>query len=149
MVDAASWLRRAAGPRQLTVLPAGREHRCGSGAHSRVADGRRLCWRPDAPDGVRYAVDAEIAGQPVPAALGRRLTPGVAGAAWTRWTRAEVCAKLLDVPILVWVTQHGWPDAAAVAHGARTVQLLTDEVDGLVVSFGVLSATRGTGEDRA
>jgi hypothetical protein len=86
------------------------------GVHSYVADGRRVCWRPDAPG--RHSVDAEIADAPVPEALGRRF-----GEAhfWDSWTRSEALAKLAGVPILLWLSRRGLE--ASAPPGVRTRHL--------------------------
>lgn len=89
-----------------------------------------MCWRPDVPVGTAVAVDAENAGQPVPTALGRRHRVP-AEQFWRDWTRAEVRAKLADVPVLVWISRHGLTDATGSG------QVVTDRCDDLIVSVGV------------
>lgn len=81
-------------------------------------------------------MDAERAAQPVPSALSRRLDAGDPVAAWGAWTRAEVCSKLLDVPVLVWLTGAGWPAAGVAVHGGRTVEVATVRCGDVVCSFG-------------
>ena len=77
------------------------------GARSHLADGRVVSWHPPLPAGVRLAVDAEIADQPVPPALARRFGIDRPEAFWPRWTAVEVACKLLDVPIMVWLSEIG------------------------------------------
>ncbi|HEY5183617.1 MAG TPA: hypothetical protein VIM19_01650 [Actinomycetes bacterium] len=50
---------------------------------------------------------------------------------WAAWTRAEVCAKLTDTPILVWVQRHGLRAPLDLP-----VQVVHAELDGLTVCFG-------------
>jgi hypothetical protein len=77
------------------------------GARSHLADGRVVSWCPPLPPGVRFAVDAEIADQPVPPALARRFGIDRPETFWPRWTAVEVACKVLDVPIMVWLSQRG------------------------------------------
>jgi len=106
--------------------------------HSWTSDGRRVCWNPGA--GVVGAVDAESRHARVPASLARRY-PLPRPDFWVAWTRAEVHAKLLGVPILSWLKAHGlggWE-----VPGIRTA---THDVEDLVVTVGRLeSAPRTTG----
>lgn len=108
-------------------------HRC-AGTHTRLADGRRLCWAPPVNGEWRVALDAELADQVVPPALSRRLA-GIADP-WGAWTRAEVCSKLFDVPVLVWVTTRSWPSEGDVHHGGRVATVATLRREGMVVSVG-------------
>jgi hypothetical protein len=106
----------------------------GSGCRSPrtyLADGRRICWHRQAPDGWRLAVDAERASQPVPPSLGNRVATTSPSDFWPAWTRTEVVCKLLDVPVLVWLTLHG------LHSEPPAVQLHTVvTADGLVVTVG-------------
>lgn len=79
--------------------------------------------------------------QPVPSALGRR-APGVAADRfWWLWTRAEARAKVLDVPIVVWLSRVEWTaDAGGPAGGATDGEapfVLSYRLDDLVVSHAV------------
>ncbi|MCT2587184.1 hypothetical protein [Actinophytocola gossypii] len=69
---------------------------------SHLADGRVVGWY--GPPGA--VIDAELADQRVPPALAARY-----GASpeefWPRWTRTECAAKLADVPITLWLAEHG------------------------------------------
>jgi hypothetical protein len=128
-------LRVARSP--VEVWPAGADHRCVGGTHTRVADGRLLCWSPeDLPAAASCAVDAEIATQPVPPALRRR--SGIADPAtfWRLWTRAEVRAKVRDVPIVVWLRAVDWAGDEDLP-GVPPADVATTTVDDLIVSFGV------------
>ena len=88
--------------------------------------------------GARHAVDGELAEQPVPRALSGRL-PGDGDAdPWGWWTRAEVCAKLFDVPILVWISTRGWPAEGDQVVGDHRLQVSTHRTHGLVLSLGSL-----------
>lgn len=84
---------------------------------SYLADGRVVGWYGD-PDNV---IDAELTDQPVPPALAARYG---SHDFWGRWTRTECAAKAADVPIALWLREHGL-DA-----GTGT----TYEVDGITVS---------------
>ncbi len=77
------------------------------GARSHLADGRVVSWCPPLPPGLRIAVDAEIADQPVPPALACRFGIDRPELFWPRWTTVEVACKVLDVPIMVWLSQRG------------------------------------------
>lgn len=67
---------------------------------SRLADGRVVGWF-----GVDEVVlDAELAEARVPAALAARF--GTEDF-WGRWTATECAAKAHDVPIMMWIRQHG------------------------------------------
>lgn len=117
-------------------------HSCGGGTHTRLADGRLLCWAPDSVlEGCAYAVDAEIAEQPVPRALARR--SGLVGREfWRLWTRAEARAKVRDVPIIVWIDRVEWTADADLPDGPR-VEVDTVEIGDLVVSYAVADLTSG------
>ncbi len=94
------------------LLVAAEQHlRVGSAAEmadavtrSHLDDGRCVGWYGPPAPGWRVAIDAERADAPVPPALARRFG---AGDFWARWTRAECCCKLADVPIATWWRRHG------------------------------------------
>lgn len=67
---------------------------------SYLADGRVVGWYGE-PGAV---IDAELTDQPVPAALATRY--GTEDF-WGRWTRTECAAKAADVPIALWLAEHG------------------------------------------
>lgn len=67
---------------------------------SRLADGRVVGWY-GAPGAV---IDAEIAAAPVPSALASRHG---SEDFWERWTAAECGAKASDVPLELWIREHG------------------------------------------
>jgi hypothetical protein len=114
-------------PEHLVVHPAATDLPPG-GTRSHLADGRTVIWSPELPPGVRYAVDAEIADQPVPPALAARFErSGRTDPAsfWTAWTRVEVGCKLRDVPVLTWLGRHGLsPDKAVPTRTLRVGDLL-------------------------
>lgn len=91
---------------------------------SYLADDRIVGWY-GAPGVV---IDAEIADQKVPDALAARFAPESAVGFWIAWTRAECGAKLSDVPIMLWLREHGLSEGG---HDVETVRL-----DDLVVSIG-------------
>jgi len=124
----------------LVVEPAA-THTCTGGTHSRVADGRVVCWSPPARRGQAHAVDAEIATQVVPPHLGRRWR-GLVGAHdsfWSAWCATEVCAKLLDVPIIVLAAQ-GPVGASPATVDDRTVTYAVRREGDLVVALGILTS---------
>jgi len=95
-------------------------------ARSYLADGRLVQWRPPAAalsSICGWAVDAEIAAQLVPVALAERTGVGDPDVFWPRWTAVEVAAKLLDVPVVMWLAEHGLSARVATGHGVvgRTV----------------------------
>lgn len=67
---------------------------------SHLADGRVVGWYGE-PGRV---IDAELTDQPVPDALAARYGTDDF---WGRWTRAECAAKAADVPITLWLAEHG------------------------------------------
>lgn len=104
-----------------------------------------MCWQAGAVlPGHRHAVDAEILGQPVPRALARRAAGLPPERVWWLWTRAEARAKVLDVPILVWISRVDWlADAAHPSGGAYDeTAVLTRHLDDLVVSHAVRPSAR-------
>lgn len=113
------------------------------GAHSWTGDGRRVCWRPG-PDLVihQVAVDAEVTTQPVPSPMQRRWQLSREDF-WPSWTRAEVHAKLHDVPILAWLTRHRLTVPAGSDRDG--VQTWSAQVDDLTICVGVRHARRGGG----
>lgn len=92
-------------------------------SRSYVADGRCVGWY-GAPG---WVVDAELSDQQVPPALAKR--HGVADF-HRRWTRAECAAKLADVPIVLWLREHGLDMPSA------DFELHTFGLDDLVVTVG-------------
>jgi hypothetical protein len=80
----------------------------GQHPRTRLSDGSTLVWRtPQALHGMATAVDAELLGQPVPPTLALRFPDLPRPEFWSQWTQAEVTAKLLDTPILLWLRAHG------------------------------------------
>jgi hypothetical protein len=72
----------------------------GALTRSTLADGRVVGWY-GAPGRV---IDAELADRPVPPALAAAYGTE---RFWERWTAAECAAKHFDVPIAVWLREHG------------------------------------------
>lgn len=102
---------------RLRVGPAGEVP--SGGIRSYLSDGRVVRWRPAA-HGV-WAIDAELSGRPVPPALAAATGIHRSADFWPAWTRAECAAKLLDVPILVWVRRHGLSPGPLRAAGLHLV----------------------------
>ena len=73
-------------------------------------------------------MDAEVADQPVPAALARRHRVATEQF-WHDWTAAEVSAKLTGIPIVVWLRRYGFAALPGVTTG---------HLHDLVVSVGQL-----------
>jgi hypothetical protein len=107
---------------------------------SYLADGRRITWLlPTSADPVarRWAIDAEIAAQPVPPALAARTGIRDPDEFWCRWTATEVACKLFDVPIMAWIKRHGLVVRAVGLH------IATFRYDDLIVSIGTPTRRRG------
>lgn len=117
----------------------GRRPPRGAPARSHLPDGLVVSWLPARPAG-RYAVDAEYADRPVPAAMARRHG---AEDFWTRWTRAEVCAKLTATPVLLWLAAHGLPADPAAGTGLRVETVDVPAPDGRTIRIST-----GVGPDR-
>jgi len=105
-----------------------------AGTRSYLSDGRVVTWCPDPAVAHRcWAVDAEIAAQAVPAALARRTGLRDPDLFWRRWTAAEVACKLLDRPMICWLSRHGLSPEPIRAAG---LALRTEVWNGLVVTIG-------------
>lgn len=130
----ARWLPRAVRRHPAGVVTTGEPHPCAERTHSRLADGRLLCWRPSGAAGLFLAIDAELAGQPVPRALARAAATDDPIVFWSLWTRAEVRAKLHRIPIAVWLRRTDW---AADADPRASLDVVTVRSEGVVVSYGV------------
>lgn len=102
---------------------------------SHLDDGRCVGWYGPPTPGWRVAIDAERVAAPVPPALARRF--GVEDF-WARWTRAECCCKLADVPVAAWWRRHGLGTPADGSAIWRTLRL-ADLV--VTVGFGPTSRT--------
>lgn len=131
------WLPRAVRRAPAHVVASGAPHSCAERTHSRLADGRLLCWRPVRPAGLVLAIDAEVDGQAVPRALARRATTDDPAVFWPLWTRAEVRAKLHGIPIAAWLAMVDWP---ADADLEADLEVVTRVRAGVVVSYGVRPA---------
>lgn len=118
-----------------TIIASRAGHSCVGGVHTHTADGRLLCWRTTGLTRLLRAVDAEVCHQPVPPALARRAPNLSADQFWVRWTRAEVRAKLHDVPIITWITTVSWQTDGDLDPPA---DLVTVRDSDLVVSYGLL-----------
>lgn len=87
---------------------------------SHLADGRVVGWYGDP----AYVIDAEIRGHEPQHLVARFGAEDFLG----RWTRAECAAKLADVPMQVWLGEHGLEPFGALVE--------TLVLDDLVVSVG-------------
>lgn len=102
-------------------------------ARSYLADGRGVAWQvPDRPD-LSFAIDAEIADQPVSAMLGRRARSMDPSVVWPLWTGCEAAAKALDLPVLSWLN---WPGLRLPAQIADKVSLHWEQLDDILVCYG-------------
>lgn len=115
--------------RDIEIAPA-RADPQSPGARSYLGDGRRVTWSPHRTAGTSIAVDAELAHQPVPPSLGRRFGAVDPLDFWRLWTTNEVAAKLLDVPILLWLARYG------LRTQVPGVSTRTLEIDDVVISCG-------------
>ena len=113
----------------------------GAPVRTHLPDGTVLSWRPVTDEAVRIAVDAEYADQPVPAAMVRRFGTDDF---WTRWTRAEVCAKLTDTPVLLWLAAHGLAADPAAGTGLRVHTVDLAGPDGRTIRVSAGSARQGS-----
>ena len=130
----AQWLRGAVQQYPAVFAPPGGRHTCSERTHSRLADGRLLCWRLPARAGLVRAIDAELARQRVPPALARRAATDDPDVFWLLWTRAEVRAKLHGIPIVVWLGRVDW---AADDELEASLAVVTVIADGVVLTYGV------------
>jgi hypothetical protein len=105
------------------------------GARSYVADGRSVVWAPACASNMRFAVDAEIADQPVPPTLARRSGIDDPAVLWPLWTAVELSCKLTGTPLALWLRQRGLQPEAAIA-------IRTFVVADLVVSCGAVFRNR-------
>lgn len=135
----ARWLRLLAQRQPAELVPEGARHACQQRVHSRLADGRLLCWQPTGSPGLSFAIDAELERQPVPPALAHRCAIGDPEVFWPLWTRAETRAKLHGIPILVWLRTHAWLTESADGRTIETGPVVTTVRDGVVVSYGALA----------
>ncbi len=139
MTTAAS-ARLAAAMRTPLVIERAADHACTRGTHSRVADGRVVCWSPPRGNDEAYAVDAEIASQPVPPHLEVRWRGlwDAHASFWAAWCASEVCAKLWEVPIVV-LAARSPVGSSPVTRASQTVTYAVRPEGDLVVAFGILT----------
>lgn len=85
-------------------------------------------------------MDAEITSQPVPPHLERRWRGqwGPHESFWEAWCASEVCAKLLDIPIVV-LAARGPVAASPVRVDGQDVVYAVGRHDDLTVAFGLLT----------
>lgn len=98
---------------------------------SHLADGRVVGWYGDP----GHVIDAELADQPVPPALAARYG---AEDFWGRWTRTECAAKAADLPIALWLREHGLDAGIGETH----------QLDGVTVSVARTPCSRSTSGPR-
>lgn len=122
------------------VIERAADHTCTSGTHSRVADGRIVCWSPPRTNDEAYAVDAEIASQPRPPRLEVRWRGrwDAHDDFWGAWCASEVCAKLWNIPIVV-LAARSPVGVSPVTHAGQTVTYAVRAEGDLVVAFGILT----------
>jgi hypothetical protein len=75
----------------------------------RSYDDRGRCWAFPAEDRQRTAIDVERLDRPVDIDLVERWGATSTEQFIRRWTVAETLAKLDDVPIVLWLADHGLP----------------------------------------
>lgn len=122
------------------VIERAADHACTRGTHSRIADGRVVCWSPPRGDDDVYAVDAEIAAQPMPPHLELRWRGlwDAHDSFWAAWCASEVCAKLWDIPIVVLAARSPVGSSPVTLAGHTVTYAVRHEGD-LVVALGVLT----------
>lgn len=135
-------LQRYARPPWLAVVPSGTPAAPGA-RRSHLPDGRIVVWSP--PLDQPYAVDAEDARRDPPATLANAtsLSPQEF---WRAWTRCEVIAKLLDLPLASWLR---WPNLTPPVELTRRVAMVTAELPGepdLTISCGLITCGLTNGE---
>lgn len=138
-------LRRSLGRPQWLVGDLSLRRTHPQAPRSYLADGRVVVWLATAPPGWSLAVDAELHGRALPDVILRRMR-GSAGASGVAddtpagavgaWTRAEVAAKLTDVPILLWLTRIGLGRPTEDEAIARRLLISTWVSRGIVLSIG-------------
>lgn len=132
-------------PESLVLTSVGAPRGSAGDVRSYLSDGRGVGWDPPSTASRwQAALDAERLDQRVPPALrrlagrGRGLDPTALPpeVLWQQWTRAEVLAKLLDVPILTWIGRHGLtlPERLPTP---LPVAVCTLRVEDVVVSLGL------------
>jgi hypothetical protein len=113
----------------------------GTRAVSYLSDGRQVVWEPRDPCAGGLAVDAELLSQSVPPALATRFAPKSRLAFFVAWTQAECTAKLLSVPVLVWLREHG-------LRGDPHLRLRTILCRDIVITIGRSERNEVLGRDR-
>jgi hypothetical protein len=133
-VDATTQLQRYAVPGHLVIAPADEVRATGAGVRSYLADGRGVTW--NLPDELipHAAIDAELATQPVTSRIARRTGSTEPEVVWPRWTRCEVVAKLLDLPVLSWLD---WPGLIVPGELTRRVVVEHVRLDDVLVCCGM------------
>jgi len=86
-----------------------------SRAVSYLDDGRQVTWELAKRPHRRIACDAERLDQAVPRTLRHKFGVSDPESFFASWTRAEVSAKLSDIPILVWLQLHGLDETLSSA----------------------------------
>ena len=134
-------------------------HSCAGGAHSYLPDGRVVCWVAPLPGAepagiqpagagvptLRYAVDAELVDRAPPAHVAGRW--GVTGDTfWRLWCATEVVAKIVDRPIITFVTGEPVRLSPHVVEGWR-VHWLTVRADEVLVALGIGRAADAPADD--
>ncbi|NNG40194.1 hypothetical protein HJ588_13055 [Flexivirga sp. ID2601S] len=121
-------------PGRLTVGASHQVRAAGVGVRSHLADGRGVVWDPALPQGFSAAIDAEILLQSVTPRLARRVGSDDPAIVWPRWTRCEVAAKLLDLPVLSWLA---WDRLQLPADVAARIDTAHVRVGDVLVCCGV------------
>ncbi|GAA2025987.1 hypothetical protein GCM10009740_14660 [Terrabacter terrae] len=124
------------------------DHRCRSGAHSYLADGRVVCWvlpEQESPHDrpLAHAVDAELSRQPVPPGIDARWrVAGIptSGRFWELWCATEILAKLADVPVVLLARRAPVTGSPVVDAGLEIHHVVT-RMDEVVVAHGLAWAT--------
>lgn len=111
-----------------------------AGVRTYLPDGRAVVWAPPHEPATAHAVDAEPAYARVSSRLARRVGSDDPVVVWPLWTRAEVLAKLLHLPVLSWLAWPGLVPPAALADqvALRTLLVPDDATGGICVTCGMV-----------
>lgn len=133
MTDA-DLLGRYAVPARLELAPSETLRARGAGVRSHLGDGRGLAWLVPEELAYRAAIDAEPATAPVSGHIARCARSTRPDVVWPRWTQCEVTAKLLDLPVLSWLS---WPGLVVPGEFARRVRVGFVRVEDVLVCCGL------------
>jgi len=140
--DPAGYLADYARPAYLVLAASLSEARALGGVRSYLPDGRGVVWTAPTHAVRARAIDVEPARAPVSTRLSRRAGSDDPIVVWPLWTRAEVAAKLLDLPVLSWLSWPGLelPERFAEQLALTTLVLPDAATGGITVTCGATIA---------